>query len=108
MPEPADLMAPVGRASSDDRHGGSSLDAAHGRGLANWLAPERWAELEATYAGAGYEESFAALFRTIDLFRKMAVEVGDGLGYSYPHELHERMTACLERVRRMERPGRVS
>lgn len=86
-------------------HNWSVKLGAHGRGLVYWLAPERWAELEGTYAGAGFQESFAALFRTIELLRKVAVEVADGLGFSYPHDLDERMMAYLNRVKNLERPA---
>jgi aminoglycoside 6-adenylyltransferase len=75
---------------------------AYGRGLKQRLMPETWAELEATYAGAGMEENWAALFKTIDLFRRVAIEVGDHLGYGYPHDLDQRMVAYLEKVKEMD------
>jgi aminoglycoside 6-adenylyltransferase len=72
---------------------------AYGKGLKRRLDPARWAELERTYAGASLEDNWESLFRTIDLFRKVAVEVGRELGYPYPHDLDRRVAAYLERVR---------
>ena len=72
-----------------------------GKGLKKQLPPEIWAELESTYVGAGIEENWGALFNTIDLFRKVATQVGDDLGYEYPQHLHERVVDYLQRVKRM-------
>ena len=75
----------------------------YGRRLKKWLRPDLWAELEGTYTGAGLEENWEAMFRTIALFRKVAIEVGERLGYSYPHDLHRRAVAYLEKVRNLDR-----
>jgi aminoglycoside 6-adenylyltransferase len=80
-------------------HGWSLKPGAYGKGLKRYLPPEVWSKLEATYVGAGTEENWAALFRTIDLFRQVALEVAAGLGYDYPHDLDRRVVAYLERVR---------
>lgn len=69
-----------------------------GKGLKKRLPPEIWADLEATYSGVGVEENWAALFKTIDFFRKVAIEVGDHLGYKYPQDLHQRVVDYLRRV----------
>jgi aminoglycoside 6-adenylyltransferase len=63
-----------------------------GKGLKKKLPPEVWSQLEAAYAGAGIAENWEALFRTIALFRQVALEVGKRLGYSYPHDLDRRVT----------------
>jgi aminoglycoside 6-adenylyltransferase len=74
-----------------------------GRGLKWHLTPDTWAEVEATYAGPGIEENWEALFATTTLFRRVAIEVGEALGYPYPADLDRRVSAYLEEVRRM--PG---
>jgi aminoglycoside 6-adenylyltransferase len=74
-----------------------------GSGLKQYLAPELWAELEATWAGAGIEENWSALFATTALFRKVARAVGHALGYAYPHELDQRVTSYLEAVHDLPR-----
>jgi aminoglycoside 6-adenylyltransferase len=71
----------------------------YGKGLKRQLKPEIWAEFESTYAGSDTEENWQALFRTIALFRKVASEVADSLGYRYPHDLDRRVTGYLRRVK---------
>lgn len=74
-----------------------------GRGLKRQLAPEIWSALEATWVGAGIEENWEALYGTTALFRRVAVEVGGALGYTYPHELDRRVTEYLEGARQTPR-----
>ena len=73
-------------------HGWSIPMGALGKGLKKRLPPEIWSQLENTYAGADIAENWEALFRTMSLFRQVAIEVGEGLGYDYPHELDQRVT----------------
>lgn len=75
----------------------------YGRRLKRWLRPDLWTELESTYTGAGLEANWEAMFRTIALFRRVAIEVGDHLGYSYPHDLDRRAVAYLQKVKRLDR-----
>ena len=72
---------------------------ANGKGLKNVLHPEVWSELENTYVGAGIEENWQALFRTLDLFRRVATEVGEHFRYAYPRETDERVAAYLNKIR---------
>ena len=73
-------------------HGWSMPTGALGKGLKKRLPPEIWSQLENTYAGADIAGNWEALFRTMALFRQVAIEVGEGLGYDYPHELDQRVT----------------
>jgi aminoglycoside 6-adenylyltransferase len=75
----------------------------YGRGLKHWLRPDLWTELENTYTGAGLEANWEALFRTIALFRKVAIEVGERLRYAYPDNLDWRVAAYLEKVKNLDR-----
>lgn len=75
----------------------------YGRRLKKWLRPDLWAELESTYTGAGLEANWEAMFATIALFRRVAIEVGDRLGYAYPHSLDGRAVAYLQKVRKLDR-----
>jgi len=84
-------------------HGWSVKPGAYGRGLQRYVAPETWLELESTYVGAGEEENWDAMFRTIDLYRRVAIEVGRHLGYEYPHELDRRVMEYLEKVQTLDR-----
>ncbi len=75
----------------------------YGRGLKRHLPPEIWSELEKTYVGADIEDNWQALFATIELFRRVAIQVGDHLGYKYPLDLHERVIRYLQRVKNFDR-----
>jgi aminoglycoside 6-adenylyltransferase len=72
-----------------------------GKGLKKKLPPEIWSRLEDTYAGANIQDNWEALFRTISLFREIAMEVGRSLGYRYPLELDQRVTAFVQRMQDM-------
>lgn len=74
----------------------------YGRRLKQNVRPDLWAELESTYTGAGLEENWEALFRSVALMRRVATEVGKHLGYTYPHELEQRVIAYLSRVRHLD------
>ena len=75
---------------------------AYGRGLQKYLPSGTWQELCETYIGASIEQNWQALFMTIALFRKVAKEVGERLGYSYPHELDERVMRYLLAVKELK------
>jgi aminoglycoside 6-adenylyltransferase len=85
-------------------HDWSLKPGAYGKGLKKRLPPERWAALERTYAGAGLDDNWEALFRTIELFREVALEVTGRLGHAYPHELDRRVVDYLHWVRTLPRP----
>jgi aminoglycoside 6-adenylyltransferase len=83
-------------------HDWSLRPGAYGRGLERNLPPELAAELAATYVGAGVEENWQALFATAVLFRKVAGDVGAALGFTYPSDVDETVTAQLEAVRQLQ------
>ena len=70
------------------------------KGLKKKLPSEIWSQLEASYAGADFEENWEALFRTMALFRRVAMEVGEAMGFAYPLELDERVTAFVQNMRK--------
>jgi aminoglycoside 6-adenylyltransferase len=69
-----------------------------GRGLRTRLQPELWSALEETFVGADQEENWRALWRTTDLFRRVASEVAARLDLSYPGALDEGVTRHLRRI----------
>ncbi|HEU4562319.1 MAG TPA: aminoglycoside 6-adenylyltransferase [Longimicrobium sp.] len=81
-------------------HGWRAGVGAYGRRLRTVLDEETWREVEATFAGAGTEEGWNALFAMLRLFRRATHEVAAGLGFTPPRDLEETMTTHLERVRR--------
>ena len=83
-------------------HDWSVKTGALGKGLKKRLPPEIWSHLEGTYVGAGIEENWEAVFRTIDLYRQVAIDVADHLGYAYPHDLDRRVTAYVLQVKALE------
>ncbi len=80
----------------------------YGRRLKQWLRPDLWTELECTYTGASLEANWEAVFRTVDLFRKVASQVGERLGYAYPDDLDRRVVAYVEKVKNLDRKFRLS
>ena len=74
-----------------------------GRGLKKLLDSETWGELASTYVGEDLEENWDALFKTTGLFRRIAIEVGDALGYGYLDDLDEQVTSYLQSIRSLER-----
>jgi aminoglycoside 6-adenylyltransferase len=71
-----------------------------GKGLKKKLPPEIWSQLEDSYAGADTADNWESLFRTMALYRRVAIEVGIGLGYDYPLDLDERVTAFVKDMQR--------
>jgi aminoglycoside 6-adenylyltransferase len=84
-------------------HNWSIKPGDYGRGLKNHISADLWAKLESTYTGAGLEDNWEALFKTISLFREVAAEVGKRLGFVYPHELDRRCVQYLEKVRHLDK-----
>ena len=84
------------------KHNWSAPTGSLGKGLKKRLPPEIWSQLENTYAGGNIEENWEALFRTITLFRQVAMEVGAGLGYEYLLELDQHVTAFAQRMQAMK------
>lgn len=63
--------------------------------------PALWSQLEESYAGAGVEENWVALYKTLALFRQVASEVAEQLGYVYPTELDQQVTAYAQKIQRL-------
>jgi aminoglycoside 6-adenylyltransferase len=85
-------------------HGWSVKPGPYGRRLKRTLRPDLWADLESTYTGPGLEENWQALFRTIALMRKAALEVGERLGFAYPHEMERRTLDYIHQIKAYQ-PG---
>jgi aminoglycoside 6-adenylyltransferase len=75
-----------------------------GKGLKRRLPPDIWAALEQTYAGASLADNWEALAQTMALFRRVAIEVGEHLGYPYPHDLYQHVSAYVEHIKQLEPP----
>lgn len=72
--------------------------------LEQYLDPESWQALLATYSGAAYDPLWDALFAAGELFDRVGSFVGAHFGYDYPRQDGERVMAFLARVRTLP-PG---
>jgi aminoglycoside 6-adenylyltransferase len=72
-----------------------------GKGLKKRVPSDIWTALEQTYVGAGIADNWEALAHTMALFRRVAVEVGTHLGYTYPDALHQRVRAYVEQIKQL-------
>lgn len=77
-----------------------------GKYFQRYLEPELWQMLERTYAGAGYDDTWEALFTMGRLFERVAVPVAGHFGFDYPAGDAGRVRAHLEHVRRLPRDAR--
>jgi aminoglycoside 6-adenylyltransferase len=73
-----------------------------GKGLKKHLSPDIWTALEETYVGADLADHWQALMNTMALFRRVAIEVGEHLGYTYPDDLHQRVLAYVDRIKQLD------
>ncbi len=85
-------------------HGWSVPTGNLGTRLKNRLPSEIWSQLEGTYVGAGIAENWEALFRTMALFRRAAIDVADDLGHAYPSDLDRRVTPYVRAIKDLD-PG---
>lgn len=83
-------------------HGWSVPTGALGKGLKKRLPPAIWSQLESTYVGAGIADNWEALFQTMALFRQVAIDVADDLGYTYPHDLDRRVTTYVQSIKDLD------
>ncbi|KIL49466.1 aminoglycoside 6-adenylyltransferase [Jeotgalibacillus soli] len=64
-----------------------------GRWFKRFLDTATRKELEGTYSGTNLDENWQALFNTMALFRRLALEVGEHLDCSYDHEVDEKLSS---------------
>lgn len=87
------------------QHGWTVSTGLYGKCFKRYLDAETWTELESTYARSDIKENWVAFFRMVDLFRKLATEVGAQLGYEYPIDLDDEVTKYYSSIREMEKTG---
>ena len=74
-----------------------------GKYFQHYLEPELKNMLQKTYADAGYDNTWEALFMMGNLFRIAAVHVADHFGFSYPHSDDRNVSAHLRHVYELPR-----
>lgn len=60
---------------------------AHGKRMRSWLDESSWQGLSEVFAHFDRQDSWRALFYTMGLFREVAQETAERLGYTYPAEV---------------------
>jgi aminoglycoside 6-adenylyltransferase len=75
----------------------------YGKYYRQYLEPELWNLLLATYTDASYESTWQALHTMGDLFRPVALQVAEHFGFDYPHGDDQRVSAHLKRVQSLPR-----
>jgi len=73
----------------------------YGKWFKAYLPPALWAAFERTYAGVDYDALWEALFEAGALVREVGLALADALGYDYPIEDDERVSAYLRKVREL-------
>jgi aminoglycoside 6-adenylyltransferase len=87
-------------------HGWDQRPGVLGRGLKQRLPPDLWRALAETYVGPAPADNWRALFATADLFRRVAVEVGQAFSYQYPEPLDAKMRSFLAEIQTWPADGR--
>ncbi len=72
-----------------------------GRGLERLLPADILSEFATTYVALDVEETWVALDRTAVLFRQVASDVGNVLGYPYTQQVDDQVSAYLHDIRKL-------
>ncbi len=79
----------------DTRFGGKHMQA--------WVDGGVWESLHRTFSHFDSQDSWNALFATTTLFRQLATETADALGFAYPHEVDNHISQFIQYTSRLER-----
>ncbi len=81
-----------------------------GRWFKRYLPPELWRQYEGTFAGAGLDDNWRALFATLDFTRTIATAVAEAMAFEYPEETDASVTDYIRALHdqyRAQRPART-
>ena len=70
-----------------------------GKGLQTYLPRNVWDELQRTFVDTDPDKNWEALFAMVGLFGRIAQEVAEFLGHTYPESLVAGVTAHAHRMR---------
>jgi len=70
-----------------------------GKGMKSWASADTWRSLHQTFAHFDGDDSWDSLFATINLFRHLAKETAEMLGFSYPEEVDRNITGFIFQIR---------
>jgi aminoglycoside 6-adenylyltransferase len=71
-----------------------------GHHIETWLDDQTLDELQKVFGHFSAEDSWRALFATMNLFRRLATDVADYLGCNYPVELDQKVTFRIEEIQK--------
>lgn len=74
-----------------------------GRLFQQYLSPELWAAIEATFSGSDIKDNWRALFACTGVVRRLGRELAAGLGYRYPEQLDRQVSAYLGYVQALDK-----
>ena len=73
-----------------------------GKGLKKRLPADLWTGGGQAFVGAHTSDNWDALIKTMEVFRRIVIEVSDQLGFAYPHELRQGVQAYVEHIKTLE------
>lgn len=75
---------------------GWHYDTSHlGHHMKTWLEPDIWEELQGAFSGLQSTVSLEAAETTMTLFRRVATATAEGLKYSYPSEVDQKVSRFI-------------
>jgi aminoglycoside 6-adenylyltransferase len=79
-------------------HGWDYDTSQHGKRMQEWVSKETWAELNNCFAHFDADDSWKALIATSDLFRTVAMQTAERLGYRYPMGVDKNITIFVQQA----------
>jgi aminoglycoside 6-adenylyltransferase len=67
--------------------------------MKSWASADTWESLHQTFAHFDRVDSWASLFATMNLFRRLALETAQMLDFTYPQEVDRNMTEFVLRIK---------
>ena len=77
----------------------------NGRFMGEWVDEETWQALQAVFGHFDAADTWRALWANLELFRRLAREAAQRLGYVYPMALDERVTDLVTRLHAEDHRG---
>lgn len=66
-----------------------------GKRMHSWVGADTWKALHHIFAHFDSRDSWNGLKHTVELFRKLAIDTAQGLGYSYPQDLDQNIMGFI-------------
>ncbi len=70
-----------------------------GKNMKGWVSADTWKRLHQTFGHFDGRDSWDSLFATMNLFRQLAEETAELLGFSYPEEVDRHITRFISQIR---------